>query len=68
MLSGCSTVSVNNCAPPDFTMVKAAPLALLPDDGMTMQEAVEQWQEDVGQYKGLADKHDTLVEWIIQKC
>ncbi|MDF1685380.1 MAG: hypothetical protein P1U50_01210 [Parvibaculaceae bacterium] len=61
-------MAVNNCAPPDFAMVQAAPLAPLPASGMTMQEAVEQWQKDTGQYLDLADKHDTLVSWVSEKC
>ena len=61
-------MAVNNCAPPDFAMVQAAPLAPLPGTGMTMQEAVEQWQKDAGQYLDLADKHDVLVGWVSEKC
>ena len=68
MLSGCSTVAVNSCNPPDFTMTMAQPLAPLPEDGISMQEAVEQWLEDMNQYNGLADRHDTLVNWIGEKC
>ena len=68
MLSGCSTVAVNSCNPPDFTMTMAAPLAPLPEDGMTMLEAINQWQNDTAQYNGLADKHDTLVTWVMGNC
>jgi len=49
-------------------MVKAVPLAPLPATGMSMQEAVEQWQKDTGLYRDLADKHDTLVGWIEENC
>jgi len=49
-------------------MVKAAPLAQLPEGGISMQEAVEQWLEDTDQYNGLADRHDTLVTWVMGNC
>lgn len=49
-------------------MVKGSPLAPLPEAGMTMQEAVDQWQIDVGQYLDLSARHDTLVGWVSEKC
>ena len=67
-LPACSTLGVNSCLPPDFAMVKGSPLAPLPEAGMTMQEAVDQWQIDVGQYLDLSARHDTLVGWVSEKC
>jgi len=61
-------VAVNNCNPPTHTLTIAKPLEPLPEDGMTMLEAINQWQEDVAERNNLADRHNVLVNWVLESC
>ena len=40
----------------------------LPEGGVSMQEAVEQWLVDTDQYNDLADRHNVLVTWVLESC
>ena len=49
-------------------MVPGVPLGLLPEGGMTLPDAIAQWQIDIGQYLDLKDRNNALIEWVSDNC
>jgi hypothetical protein len=68
-LCACSTKGVvTDCNPPPSLLEPAAPLPAVPLDRMTLPEVIQQWNRDAGQYRALANRHDTLSNWIGDRC
>lgn len=68
MLSACSTNYAVKCEPPGHSILEAVPLPPLKSEEMPLEQLLEHWIDDMGAYNVLADRHNTLVAWVQNRC
>ena len=48
--------------------MEAVPLPQLKSEEIELEHLLDHWIDDMGAYNALADRHNTLVAWIQNRC
>ena len=71
LLCGCSTGDDSQplvCLPPTDLRLQEGALPPLPESGVSLQQAMEQWMEDMDRFNRVRRRHAELVAWIEHHC